>query len=123
MNTGSPKNNNLGTFYTNLGNSVNKGIENINKGLNSIGNNVNKGLNSVNKGLNSIGNNSKATNENISSLLPFKTNTANNVKNVSNNGNVTNITTNEWIAPLLIFIVVATVFIVIFVIIKYFRFI
>uniref|UniRef100_A0A6C0IER8 Link domain-containing protein n=1 Tax=viral metagenome TaxID=1070528 RepID=A0A6C0IER8_9ZZZZ len=115
MNTGSPKNNNLGTFYTNLGNSVNKGLENINKGLNSIGNNVNKGLNSVNKGLNSIGNNSKATNENISSLLPFKTNTANNVKNVSNNGNVTNITTNEWIAPLLIFIVVATVFIVIFV--------
>jgi len=123
MNTGSPKNNNLGTFYTNLGNSVNKGIENINKGLNSIGSNVNKGLNSignnVNKGLNSIGNNVNKglnnTNENFSSLLPFKTNTVNNVKNVKNTSNVMNIANNEWVSPLLVFIVIATVFIVIFV--------
>lgn len=119
MNTGSPKNNNLGTFYTNLGNTVNKGLENVNKGLNSIGNNVNKSLNTFgnnfNKGLNNFVNNSKATNENISSLLPFKTNTVNNVNNVKNASNVTNVTNNQWVLPLLVFIVVATVFIVIFV--------
>jgi hypothetical protein len=121
MNTGSPKNNNLGTFYTNLGNTVN----NVNKGLNSIGNNVNKGLNSIgnnvtnvvnnmNKGLNNFANdNSK--NENISSLLPFKTNTANNGKNVTNSTKATNVTKNQWVMPFLVFIVVATVFIVIFV--------
>lgn len=123
MNTGSPKNNNLGTFYTNLGSTVNKGLDTVNKGLNTIGSNVNKGLNTigtnVNKGLNSVGNtinkglnNSKASNNNFSSLLPFKTNTVNNVKNTSN---VTNIANNEWVAPLLVFIAVATVFIVIFV--------
>ena len=81
MNTGSPKNNNLGTFYTNLGNTVNKGLNNVNKGLNSIGNNVNKGLNSIgnnvtnavnniNKGLNNSNENfSEVIDENIEEVL------------------------------------------------------
>ena len=114
MNTESPKNKNLGVFYTNLGNSINKGINtvtnNINKGLNSVANNVNKGLNNFTNS----NNNSKTMNNNITSLLPFKSNNTN-IKNNTNTNNITNIKKNEWVLPLLVFIVVATVFIVIFV--------
>ena len=121
MNTESSKNKNLGVFYTNLGNTINKGLNNVNKGFNTVTNNINKGLNSVtnniNKGFNNLtnsnSNNSKPAN-NISSLLPFKSNNAN-TKNITTTNNVTNVKKNEWVMPLLVFIIVATVFIVIFV--------
>ena len=87
----------------------------INKGLNSVANNVNKGINNFTNNLNnSNNNNSKTMNNNITSLLPFKSNNTN-VKNVTSNNNVTNVKKNEWVLPLLVFIIVATVFIVIFV--------
>ena len=130
MNTESPKNSNLGVFYTNLGNSivnnVNKGLNNVTNsvtdGINSVTNSVNKGLNNMNKGLNSlatntaknIANNSKTVNNSITSLLPFRSNSAN-VKNVANSANATNVSSNGWVTPFLVFIIVATLFIVIFV--------
>lgn len=50
MNTESPKNSNLGVFYTNLGNSI---VNNVNKSLNSVTNSVTDGLNSVTNSVNS----------------------------------------------------------------------
>lgn len=112
MNTGASKSNNLGVFYTNIGKNVNKGIDAVNKGFE----NMNKGLNNI---TNVVANTPKTITENISSLLPFKanTNTAN-VKAVNNavNNVVKNTgSSNMWIAPVLVFIVIAIIFIVVFV--------
>ena len=115
MNTGTPKNNNLGVFYTNIGKNMNKGLNIVNEGINSVINNVAK--------------TPKNISDNFSSLLPFKTNVKANVnsnvnsnsakniiESVSNtNSTNTNGATTGWLIPVLIFIIVAAIFIAIFI--------
>jgi len=115
MNTGTPKNSNLGIFYTNIGKNVNRGLNMVNEGINNV--------------INNVAENAKNVPDNISSLLPFKTNVKANVNtnaaNASNtpknnSGNASNTSTNTnnsygFIFPVLVFIIVAGIFIAIFI--------
>ena len=120
MNTGTPKNNNLGVFYTNLGKNMNKGLNMVNEGINDV--------------INNVANTPKNISDNLSSLLPFKTNIKANVNtNAANSGNsgnsgnspknnlgnASNTSTNTngygFVFPVLLFIIVAAIFIAIFI--------
>jgi len=115
MNTGTPKNSDLGVFYTNLGKNMNKGLNMVNEGINSV--------------INNVSGNSKNVPDNLSSLLPFKTNIKANVNGNANSNSGKNILENVsngqntntsgaisgWILPVIIFIVVAVIFILIFI--------
>jgi len=111
--------NSLGVFYTNIGKSVNKGLDSLNKGLNEV---AEKTSEVITNAANSLKNTPKNISENLSSLLPFKTDVTVN----SNVGKAPNISTTpnvakdaegayNWVVPLLVFIVIAVIFIVIFV--------
>lgn len=117
MNSGTPKNNNLGVFYTNLGKNINKGLNQASETITNVTNNISNAVNNV------VTNTPKVLNETITSLLPFESNVKANVKtpnvniktpNVSSTSSNTG-TSYTWALPILVFIVVAVIFIVIFV--------
>ena len=123
MNTGTPKNNNLGVFYTNIGKNVNKGLNMVNEGINEVINNASDAITNIK---NTVVNTPKNISENLTSLLPFKTNVKANVnanntvknvlENVMNSKNANAVAANYgWVLPVFVFIAIAIVFIVIFV--------
>jgi hypothetical protein len=123
MNTGTPKNNNLGVFYTNIGKNVNKGLNMVNEGISDV-------INNASETITNIKNTVVNTPKNISSLLPFKTNIKSNVNTpVNGNNSIKNVLQNitntknantgavsyGWLMPVILFIAIAAICIVIFV--------
>jgi len=126
--------NSLGTFYTNLGKTVNSvtkaannTFEQASNGLNTMGNSASKALNtmgnSASKALNTMGNSASKT---LNSLVPLTTNKRNNslfglfenqTKNTTtpNLINTTPKSANEWAWPLVLFLIIASLTIVILV--------
>ena len=127
--------NNLGTFYTNLGKTVNTHVNNVSKAANSV---VNSLSNATTNALNSASNSASKT---LNSLVPLTANKKNNsllnlFKNQTKNTSTANTSTantdkisatntdllngnpkpiNEWVWPIILFLIITGLAIVILV--------
>jgi len=115
--------NNLGTFYTNLGKTVNSGVNSVSKAANSVANSVSNTFEQASNGLNTMGNSASKT---FNSLIPLTTNKKNNslfglFENQTKNTSTPNIINsipkpvNTWAWPLILFLIITSLTIVILV--------
>jgi len=117
--------NNLGTFYTNLGKTLNTHVNNVSKAANSVANATTNALNSA----------SNSASKTLNSLVPLTANKKNNslsnlFKNQTKNTSTANTITstnllngtpkplNEWAWPIILFLIITGITIVILVTFK-----